>query len=88
MDGIITEQSIMGAVIMLLGIGLLNLCNRIEHKEYMARTDPREKWGFLDGQKKDEMKKRSIRGTLMALAGAGFSLWGFVILVIHFSSLE
>ncbi|CAI2717474.1 hypothetical protein [Nitrospina watsonii] len=88
MEGLITEQSIMGAVILLVGIGLLNWCSRLEYKEYMVRTNPREKWGYLDGTKKDEVKKRSLRGTVMALIGAGCSLWGFIILVIHFSQMN
>jgi len=87
-EGIISQQSIMGAAIMLVGVVLLNWCHRIERQEYLDRTNPREKWAYLDGNKGDEMKKRSIRGTLMALAGAGLSLWGFVILVIYFSKTE
>lgn len=88
MEGIISEQSIMGAAIMLVGVFLLNWCHRIERKEYLERTDPRAKWAYLDGNKADEVKKRSIRGTLMALLGAGLSLWGFVILVVYFSKMK
>jgi hypothetical protein len=87
LESIISLQSIMGVAIMLAGVFLLNWCHRIERKEFMDRTDPREKWAYLDGNKDNEVKKRSIRGTVMALAGAGLSLWGFIILVLHFSNM-
>ncbi len=86
MEGLITEELIMGVGLMLIGLAMLKWCEGLERKEFKVRNDPREKWAYIDGAKADVEKKRSIRGTLMALVGAGLSLWGFVIIVVHFST--
>lgn len=86
MEGLITENLIIGVVLMLVGMGLLSWCQKMERKDFKIRNDPREKWAYIDGAKADVERKSSIRGTLMALVGGGLALWGFVMLVIHFSS--
>jgi len=85
-EGLITENLIMGVVLLVVGLGLLSWCERLERRDFKIRNDPREKWAYIDGAKAGLQKKRSIRGTLMALVGAGLSLWGFVVIVIHFSA--
>ena len=88
MEGLITENLIIGVGLMVFGLGLLNWCERMERKEFKTRHDPRKKWAYIDGTNVGEEKKRTIVGTLMALTGGGMALFGFVMIVIHFSTWD
>ena len=88
MDQLINATTIMGLGVLFAGVMLLNWCTRVEGREQRERADPATKWSFIDGGKEHIQRKRSIRSALLALTGAGLALWGFVILVVYFSSLK
>ena len=64
----------------IVGIALLSWCARVERVELAKMRDPKLKWAYIDadGKKRDEVRKRSRRSTIVTLVGGGMALYGFI----------
>ena len=83
MGGFIVAEQIVGLICLILGIGVLTYCAKIERKERAVRRDPKEKWAFIDGQKKEEVSRQNIRGMIMTVVGLGLCVYGFVSFMMN-----
>ena len=77
MENLTTPEQLLNVALFLAGSFILTWCAKVEKKEDAERHDRKEKWAFIDGRKDEELKKRSIRGIIMTLSGAGLALYGF-----------
>ena len=80
MGDFFNEKQIIGMVLFFAGIGLLTWCSKVEREQLAKMRDPRVKWSYIDaeGKKRDEVKKRNLRSTLVTLIGGGMALYGFL----------
>ena len=78
MGDYIVKEQILGIVSLVIGIGVLTWCARMDRKDFLKRRDPKEKWSYIDGEKEGELTKNKIRGMIMMLIGAGLSLFGLI----------
>ena len=74
------ESQVFGAVLFILGIGMLSWCARVERAELAKMRDPKLKWAYIDadGKKRDEVKKRNRRSIIVTLVGGSMALYGFI----------
>ena len=74
------ESQVFGAVLFILGIGMLSWCARVERAELAKMRDPKLKWAYIDadGKKRDEVRKRNRRSIIVTLVGGGMALYGFI----------
>lgn len=74
------ENQVFGAVLFVLGIGMLSWCARVERAELAKMRDPKLKWAYIDadGKKRDEVKKRNRRSIIVTLVGGSMALYGFI----------
>ena len=79
MDAITVEQ-VWAVVMFLLGSFILSTCSKWERKEQASLRDPRNLYGR---RKSDIVKPKTIRGTLMTLAGTGLCLGGMILFFLH-----
>lgn len=75
------KEQILGLVFLVIGIGVLTWCSRMDRKDFLKRRDPKEKWSYIDGEKDGEITKNKARGMIMVLIGASMSLFGLVSLL-------
>lgn len=70
----------MGVGFFLLGVFLLNWCAKMERRDYQILRDPKLKWEMIDKDKKRtrDLKRQSMRGTIMTLTGLGCAIYGAV----------
>lgn len=83
LGGFIVAEQIVGLICLFLGIGVLVVCARIEKKERAVRRDPKEKWAFIDGQKKEEVARQNIRGMILTVVGLALCVYGFVSFMMN-----
>ncbi|MZG52926.1 MAG: hypothetical protein F3743_08880 [Nitrospinae bacterium] len=79
MDFLVIEQ-VWAIVLFLLGAFVLNTCSKWERKEYEFFKDPKNRYGR---RKSDVIKPKTLRGTLMTIAGTGLSLGGMILFMMH-----
>ena len=79
------ESQILGLVLFAVGVFLLNLCAKLERKDYMELRDPKIKWELIDKDEKrvSQMRIKSARGWAMTLIGIGMALYGSVIFFMN-----
>lgn len=83
MGGFIVAEQIVGLICLFLGIGVLSFCAKIERKERAVRRDPKEKWAFIDGRKKEEVAHQNIRGMIFTVVGLVLCVYGFVSFMMN-----
>lgn len=79
------ENQIIGAVLFVVGFIILTWCSKVEHKQMVKMRDPRVKWSYIDseGKKRDEVKKRNLRSTLLTIIGGGMAVYGFISILVN-----
>lgn len=79
LTGIISKEQWIGLIAFFIGAAILNWCSKLERREFEVTRDPKEKWKYIDRSEEQEafIKRKSMRGWLMTLAGAGAALYGF-----------
>jgi hypothetical protein len=78
MDILVIEQ--VWAIVFLLRVLALNTCSRLERKEQEFLKDSCNRYGK---RKSDIVKPKTLRGTLMTLAGTGLYFGGMVLFMMH-----
>ena len=73
----------MGLAFMILGVGILIWCSKMDRKDFLKRRDPKEKWSFIDGEKDSEVTKQKVRGYILMLVGAGLAMFGLISFLIN-----
>ncbi len=81
-DFIVADQ-IMGLAFMILGVGILIWCSKMDRKDFLKRRDPKEKWSFIDGEKDEEVTKQKVRGYILMLVGVGLAMFGLISFLIN-----
>ena len=83
MGDFIVKEQILGLVFLILGVGVLTWCARIDRKAFLKRRDPKEKWSYIDGEKEEEITKNKFRGVIMMLIGASMALFGLISFMLN-----
>ena len=75
----------MGIIFLILGIGVLVWCARMDRSDFMKRRDPKNKWSYIDSDKEtdQDVLKQKARGMVLMVIGAGLSLFGLVSFLIN-----
>jgi len=83
--GIFTIEQIYGLVAFFVGIFILNWCSRLERRDFEKMRDPKLKWKYIDPGEAEsqEMRKKSLRGWVMTLAGVGCAVYGFFTILAN-----
>lgn len=71
-----SETEIIAIVEFVAGAALLSWCSTKEKRELAAMRDPKVKWSYIDGDRSDDRKRRSLRGTILTVIGGGVALHG------------
>lgn len=77
---LLNEGQMWGVGFFFIGIFLLNWCAKMERHDYQVMRDPKLKWEMIDKDAKrtKDLKKKSIRGTILTLTGLGCAIYGAV----------
>jgi len=81
-DFIVKEQ-ILGLIFLILGVGVLTWCARLDRQAFLKRRDPKEKWSYIDGEKEEEITKTKARGAILMVIGASMSIFGLISFLLN-----
>ncbi len=79
MDFLVAEQYWAIAMV-LFGSFILSTCSKWEREEQQVLKDPRNRYGR---RKSDIVKPKSMRGTVMTVAGTLICLGGMILFLMH-----
>ena len=78
MDFLVEEQ-VWAIVMVVVGSLILSLCSKLEKAHEAAFKDPRDRYG----KTKEEMKPKTMRGTILTVLGGGLCLGGMILFLIN-----
>ncbi|PIP71920.1 MAG: hypothetical protein COW89_09345 [Nitrospinae bacterium CG22_combo_CG10-13_8_21_14_all_47_10] len=76
----LTMEQVWAIAMFFLGSFILSTCSKWERDEQAILKDPRNRYGR---RKSDIVKPKSLRGTIMTLAGTLLCLSGMILFLLH-----